>query len=126
MKHNNLKNMLREGVVKKSIQILRNRGKSDSEIKEMMLKDFAITEKNLDQIMKAKSKNKTKNRHFYGKGELFISERIFNILVKTPFSLTAYFLIPFCYRRIHICINGGQQLYFSRPLVLYAIAPLLF
>ena len=56
MKHNNLKNMLREGVVKKSIQILRNRGKSDSEIKEMMLKDFAITEKNLDQIMKVKAK----------------------------------------------------------------------
>ena len=54
MTHGNLKNILREGVVEKSIQILRDHGKSDNEIKEMMLKDFAITEKNLDQIMKAK------------------------------------------------------------------------
>lgn len=54
MTHDNLKNILREGVVEKSIQILRSHGKSDNEIKEMMLKDFAITEKNLDQIMKAK------------------------------------------------------------------------
>lgn len=54
MTHDNLKNTLREGVVEKSIQILRNYGKSDNEIKEMMLKDFAIAEKNLDQLMKTK------------------------------------------------------------------------
>lgn len=54
MTHGNLKNILREGVVEKSIQILRNHGKSDSEIKGMMVKDFAITEKKVDQIMKTK------------------------------------------------------------------------
>lgn len=54
MTHGNLKSILREGVVEKSIQILRSHGKSDNEIKEMMLKDFAITEKSLDRIMKAK------------------------------------------------------------------------
>ena len=53
MTHDNLKDIFREGVVEKSIQILRKHGKSDSEIREMMLRDFAITEKNLDQIMKA-------------------------------------------------------------------------
>lgn len=57
MVHDNLKNILREAVVEKSTQILRNHGKSDSEIKEMMLKDFAITEKTLDQIMKATTVN---------------------------------------------------------------------
>ena len=54
MTHDNLKNILREGVVEKSIQILRSHGKSDNEIKEMMLKDFAITEEKSDQIMKTK------------------------------------------------------------------------
>ena len=54
MTHDNLKNILREGIVEKSIQILRNHGKDDNEIKEMMLKDFAITEEKSDQIMKTK------------------------------------------------------------------------
>lgn len=41
MTHEDLRDVLREGIVEKSIQILRNHGKSDREIKEMMLKDFA-------------------------------------------------------------------------------------
>lgn len=53
MTPDNLKGIFREGIVRKSVQILRNHKKSDSEIKEMMLKDFAINEKKLDRIMKA-------------------------------------------------------------------------
>lgn len=51
MEHNNLKDVLREGIVEKSVQILRAHGKDDTEIKATILKDFSISEKSLDRIL---------------------------------------------------------------------------
>lgn len=51
MQDNTIKDILREGVVIKSIQILRNHGKSDEEIKNMLLKDFSISEEALDKLL---------------------------------------------------------------------------
>lgn len=48
-----VKAAMREKVVEKSIEILRSHGKSESEIKEMMLKDFSIGENTLDKLMKS-------------------------------------------------------------------------
>jgi len=56
MLQGDIKNMAREGIVKKSIQILRTHGKSEEEIKKMMLKDFSIKEEVLDKLLKATKK----------------------------------------------------------------------
>jgi len=56
MLQDDMKNWAREGIVKKSIQILRTHGKSDEEIKQMMLKDFLINEEVLDELLKATKK----------------------------------------------------------------------
>ncbi|MDO4314965.1 MAG: hypothetical protein Q4C45_04250 [Oscillospiraceae bacterium] len=53
MEHDGLRDVLREGIVEKSIQILRAHGKSDQEIKAMMLKDFSISEKTPARILSA-------------------------------------------------------------------------
>lgn len=53
MEHSNLRDTLREDIVEKSVQILRAHGKSDKEIKEMVLKDFSINESFLDKILSA-------------------------------------------------------------------------
>lgn len=46
MQGNTIRDTLREEIVGKSIQILRSHGKSEKEIKDMMLKDFSIEESN--------------------------------------------------------------------------------
>lgn len=48
-----IKDVCREGIIIKSIQILRTHGKNDKEIKEMMLKDFSIKEDSLEVLMKS-------------------------------------------------------------------------
>lgn len=52
MQRNTIRDTLREEIVDKSIQILRSHGKSEKEIKDMMLKDFSIEEKVLDNLLK--------------------------------------------------------------------------
>lgn len=55
-RHDSMRNVLRAGIVEKSIQILRSHGKSDAEIREMMLKDFSISERYLDELLKSENK----------------------------------------------------------------------
>lgn len=57
MQHDTMRDTLRKGIVGKSIQILRTHGKSDAEIKSMMLKDFSISEKALEELLETE-KNK--------------------------------------------------------------------
>lgn len=61
MQRNTIRDTLREEIVCKSIQILRSHGKSEKEIREMMLKNFSIEEKTLDitdmRFTKVSSKN---------------------------------------------------------------------
>lgn len=52
MQRNTIRDTLREEIVGKSIQILRSHGKSEKEIRDMMLKDFSIEEKALDNLLK--------------------------------------------------------------------------
>lgn len=52
MSQDNRKDRAREGIVMKSIQILRAHGKSDEEIKKMMLKDFSIKEDILEELLR--------------------------------------------------------------------------
>lgn len=47
---------MRRGIVEKSVQILRERGKSDEEIRSIILNDFRIEEKVLDEILSADMK----------------------------------------------------------------------
>lgn len=56
MQSETIRDMMREEIVGKSIQILRSHGKSDEEIKEMMLKDFSISETALDEILNTQNK----------------------------------------------------------------------
>lgn len=51
MDNNSIKNMLREEIVGKSIQILRNHKRSDKEIREILLKDFSISKDALDRLL---------------------------------------------------------------------------
>lgn len=51
--NDSIRNVCRIGIVEKSIQILRAHGKSDVEIRSMMLKDFSIGEETLDKLLKA-------------------------------------------------------------------------
>lgn len=53
MKHEIIQNQFRNGIIEKSIVILRRQGLNDNEIRKMLLKDFSISEKNLDKILKA-------------------------------------------------------------------------
>lgn len=57
MQNDTTRDILRKGIVGKSIQILRTHGKSDAEIKSMMLKDFSISEKALEELLETE-KNK--------------------------------------------------------------------
>ncbi len=50
-KNESVRNILRSSIVEKSITILRNHGKSDNEIREMMLKDFSIKKEELDKLL---------------------------------------------------------------------------
>lgn len=52
---NTVKNGLRRKIIEKSISILRSHGKSDEEIKEMMLQDFSISETTLIELLNAKN-----------------------------------------------------------------------
>ena len=54
MTHNRIKDVLRENIVKNPIQILQNHNKSECEIKEIILKDFALSEEKSDELMKQK------------------------------------------------------------------------
>lgn len=51
MQDSAVKDMFRGEIVGKSIQILRSHGKSDEEIREMMSKDFSISEKELNSLL---------------------------------------------------------------------------
>ena len=50
MQSETIRDQMRQGVVEKSVQILRRHGKSEEEIRSMMLRDFQIDEKTLDEI----------------------------------------------------------------------------
>lgn len=56
MQQDMIKDQMRQGIVEKSVQILRNHGKSDEEIRSMILNDFRIEEKVLDEILSADMK----------------------------------------------------------------------
>ena len=58
MPEGTVRDMLRREIVGKSIQILRSHGKSDDEIKEMMLNDFSISEAVLDELLNAQVQNR--------------------------------------------------------------------
>lgn len=51
MPEETVKDMFRSEIVSKSIQILRSHGKTDEEIKEMLLNDFSISETALDELL---------------------------------------------------------------------------
>lgn len=55
-KSESMRGILRNSVVEKSITILRNHGKSDNEITEMMLKDFSIEREELDKLLNGREK----------------------------------------------------------------------
>lgn len=56
MQGETVRDMFRGEIIGKSIQILRSHGKSDEEIKEMMLNDFSINETSLDNLLSAQEK----------------------------------------------------------------------
>lgn len=56
MRHDAIRDQMRRGIVEKSVQILRGHGKSDEEIRSMILNDFPIEEKVLDEILRAEVK----------------------------------------------------------------------
>lgn len=56
MQHDTIRDQMRRGIVEKSVQILRGHGKSDEEIRSLILNDFAIEEKVLDEILSADMK----------------------------------------------------------------------
>ena len=58
MPEGTVKDMFRREIVGKSIQILRSHGKTDEEIKEMMLNDFSISEAVLDELLNAQVQNR--------------------------------------------------------------------
>lgn len=58
MPEGTVKDMFRREIVGKSIQILRSHGKTDEEIKEMMLNDFSISEAVLDELLNTQVQNR--------------------------------------------------------------------
>ena len=56
MQHDTIRDQIRRDIVEKSVQILRSHGKSDEEIRSMILNDFHIEEKVLDEILNADMK----------------------------------------------------------------------
>ena len=56
MPRDTTRDQMRRGIVEKSVQILRSHGKSDEEIRSMILNDFHIEEKVLDEILNADMK----------------------------------------------------------------------
>lgn len=48
-----IRDQARRGIVERSVQILREHGKSDEKIRSMMLRDFRIEEAELDEILNA-------------------------------------------------------------------------
>lgn len=55
MQSDAVRDQMRRVIVEKSVQILREHGRSDEEIREMLLKDFQIDEDTLAEIMKTQS-----------------------------------------------------------------------
>lgn len=51
MQHDTIKNNLREGVVERSIEILRHNGVSEKEIKKKMMESFSLDEETLDRLL---------------------------------------------------------------------------
>lgn len=51
MQSNDIKSSLKEGVVKRSIGIMRNNGMSDKKIKEKMMEDFSLDEETIDKLL---------------------------------------------------------------------------
>ena len=60
MQNGTSRDIFRKEIISKSIQILQRHGKSEKEIKEMMLKDFSIQEENLDMLLNVKDEQKFK------------------------------------------------------------------
>ena len=50
-----IQDILRNSIVEKSIDILRNHGINDNEIKSIMTKDFSISQEALDTLLKQKN-----------------------------------------------------------------------
>lgn len=51
MKENEIKNIFREEIIKKSIGTLRSYGKSDDEIKEILSKNFSQSKEKIDELL---------------------------------------------------------------------------
>lgn len=51
MQSNDIKSSLKEGVVKRSIGIMRNNGMSDEKIKEKMMESFSLDEETIDKLL---------------------------------------------------------------------------
>lgn len=51
MKENEIKNIFREEIIKKSIGTLRSHGKSDDEIKEILSKNFSQGKEKIDELI---------------------------------------------------------------------------
>jgi len=51
MKKDEIKSSLREGVVIRSIQIMRSQGLSDEKIKEKMMQSFSLDEETINSIL---------------------------------------------------------------------------
>lgn len=56
MRSDHIKNQMRQGIVKKSVQILREQGKTDEEIRSIILSGFHIEEKALNEILNTEEK----------------------------------------------------------------------
>lgn len=56
MQRDTIRDQMRRGIVEKSVQILRSHGKSDDEIRSMILNDFRIEEKVHDEILSTDSR----------------------------------------------------------------------
>jgi len=50
MQHDTVKNNLREGIVKRSIEVLRHNNMSEEKIKKMMMKSFSLDEETIDRL----------------------------------------------------------------------------
>ena len=53
MQNDTVKNNLREGIVEKSIEVLRSNGMSEEEIKKKMMDSFSLDEETIDKLLSA-------------------------------------------------------------------------
>jgi len=51
MQHDTIKNSLREGIVERSIEVLRSNGMNEEEIKKKM-ESFSLDEETMDRLLK--------------------------------------------------------------------------